>query len=564
MLILGGTILGIINNKAIVQHTDAKPNRNVMVVGGPGSFKTQSYVITNVLNETDTSIVITDPKGEVFEMTSAIKEAQGYEVHVLNYTNMAKSDRHNPLDYVRKETEATTVATKIVDASNADGKKDVWYLSQRALLKALILYVVNELEPAKRNMRGLLEFFQSFSIEQDEDGISELDEKFLSLSFDHPARKAYELGFKKAKGDMQGSIVMSLLSTVSDYVDSEVAEFTSFSDFHLTDIGNKKIALYVIIPVMDHSWEGLINLFFSQLFNELYAFAAMNHSKLPQPITFILDEFVNLGKFEGYEEFLATCRGYGIGVSTIIQTLTQLQDKYGEKKAESILGNCAVKICLNAANDTTATYFCKLLNKTTVKIDTESVSQQHGKEQNSSSTSESESYIGRDLMTNGEILGMKEDTSLIIIQAKPPIKAKKAFQFELFPGATDFDLRNQHLYTAKPSKQQIEDFEKKQASFLSTVIDKETEKEEKLKALKEQREIEKEQEIKEQEEIARSFFGMDSQEEETIEIENNENIEIDLEIDNEETQEVKQESDLDNRKQSDKSEVMSDSFELNL
>ncbi|MBC1780664.1 type IV secretory system conjugative DNA transfer family protein, partial [Listeria booriae] len=219
------------------------------------------------------------------------------------------------------------------------------------LLKALILYAKYELHPDNRNLPGILDFLQEFDPEQGEDDDeSELDKQFLILNRKHPARRAYELGYKKAKGDMQGSIIMSLLTTIADFVDEEVAEFTKCSDFHLRDIGRKKIALYVIIPAMDNSWEGLVNILFSQLFNELYDLAAENHAKLPVSVSFFLDEFVNLGKFPNYEEFLATCRGYGIGVSTIIQSITQLQDKYNDKKAESILANCAVKICLNASN----------------------------------------------------------------------------------------------------------------------------------------------------------------------------------------------------------------------
>lgn len=474
-----GMILGLYQNKVLIQANSAKPNRNIMVVGGPGSYKTQSFVITNVLYETNNSLIITDPKAEVYDKTAAIKEKQGYEVHVINFMNMSTSDRHNPLDYVRKETQATTVATKMVDSANKDGKRDVWYYSQRALLKALILYAIYELEPKKRNMRGLLEFLQTFDTD-DSKGESELDKQFLLLEFTHPARRAYELGYKKAKQEMQGSIIVSMLTTISDYVDSEVAEFTSFSDFHLTDIGQRKIMLYVIIPLMDQSWQGLINLFFSQLFNELYDFASLHHAKLPRPVTMILDEFPNLGKFENYEEFLATCRGYDIGVTTIVQTITQLQDRYGEKKAESILGNCATKICLNAANRSTANYFKDLLDKATVKVETESASKQHGRDSTSSSQSESESYTARDLMTAGEIMQMASDESIILFANKPPIRVKKAFQFKLFPDVTTMYQINQADYRAKPSASQLDRLATAQQLFEQEAQAKETARKERL------------------------------------------------------------------------------------
>ncbi|WP_373756992.1 VirD4-like conjugal transfer protein, CD1115 family [Streptococcus ferus] len=451
---MNGTILGRLNGKVIYQDNDTKPNRNVFVVGGPGSYKTQSVVITNVLNETENSIVTTDPKGEVYEKTAGIKEKQGYEVHVLNYTDMAHSSRQNPLDYVTKDIHATEVATKIVDSANKDGKKDVWYYSQRALLRALILYVIHEMPPEDRNFRGITDFLQNYDVEKDTDGISELDHEFQKLDRRHPARRAYELGFKKSRGDMQGSIIVSLLTTIADFVDDEVAEFTSFSDFHLKDIGRKKIALYVIIPVMDNAFEGLINLFFSQLFSQLYDLGAENGSKLPRNVDFVLDEFVNLGKFPNFEEFLATCRGYGIGVMTICQTITQLEDKYNKEKAESILGNHNIKICLTASNKRTADYFSGLLGKTTVKVETENKSKTKSRE-GSKSIGEGVNYSARNLMNSDEIMRLPSDTSLIIFANRKPIKAKKALQWELFPGVVDWFPKRQREYQPVTSEAQL-------------------------------------------------------------------------------------------------------------
>lgn len=491
-----GTILGKLNNDYIIQPTDSKPNRNIMVIGGPGSYKTQGFVITNVLNETENSIVVTDPKGEVYENTADFKRRQGYNVQVINFSKMANSSRYNPLDYVTTDTEATNVATKLVDSANKDGKKDVWYYSQRSLLSALILYVKLEEHPKNRNMQGIVQFLQDHREADKDDEESELDKAFLSLDIQHPARKLYELGYAKSRGDMKGSIIVSLLTTISDYINKTVSEFTSFSDFHLQDVGKEKTMLYVIIPVMDTSWEGLTNIFFSQLFDQLYELASHNHSKLPNPVNFILDEFVNLGKFTNYEEFLATCRGYGIGVATIIQTLTQLQDKYNKEKAESILGNCSIQVCMNAANNTTAKYFSDLLGKATVKINTENKSSSKNSKQEGGSTShsENESYSGRDLMTAGEVKSMPDDTELIVFANKPPIQAKKAFQFELFPKAEQLLNQSEYKYTTKQS--QIDYFNQLVEEFEAKKEDKERERQQKIlemeQAKKDKEEKEKE------------------------------------------------------------------------
>ena len=431
-----GIILGIKDGRVIIQPTNSTlPNRNHFVVGGPGSFKTQSYIIPNVLHEKECSIVVTDPKGEVYEMTAEIKRKQGYEVHVINFNDMRYSDKYNCFDYVRKDRDATTVANTLVAAKNNPKNKDIWYNAQLSLLKALILYSKYKMQPKYRNMTGVLNFLQEFDPEADETGISDLDEQFMKLAKTHPARRAYDLGFKKAVEKTRSSIIISLLTTIGDYVDKEVAAFTESSDFYVGDIGIKKIALYVIIPVMDSTWEGLINLFFNQTFQELYAVGAKHNTKLPQPVIFYLDEFPNLGRFDDYEKFLATCRGYGIACCTVLQNITQLQDKYGKEQAESIIGNCGVKLCLGNVNNTTAEYFSKLIGKSTIKVETGSDSVSHA-ERSSSSSSKSFSYTGRNLMNADEILTMDANESVCIITGKYPIRLKKTKQFELFPGIT--------------------------------------------------------------------------------------------------------------------------------
>lgn len=513
MINLTGTILGKLGKDYIIQPTESKPNRNIMIMGDPGSAKTQGFVITNVLNETENSIVVTDPKGEVYEYTADFKARQGYEVHVINFSKMNHSDRYNPLDYVNSDTEATNVATKIVDSANKDGKKDVWYYSQRSLLAALILYVKLEEHPKNRNMKGVVSFLQNHQEAQNDKEESQLDNAFLQLDITHPARKLYELGYKKSRGDMKGSIIVSLLTTISDYINETVANFTSFSDFHLQDVGEKKIMLYVIIPVMDKSWEGLTNIFFSQLFDQLYEGASNNHAKLKNPVNFILDEFVNLGKFTNYEEFLATCRGYGIGVATIIQTLTQLQDRYNKEKAESILGNCAVQICMGAGNNTTAEYFSKLLGKATVKVETENKSSSKNTDQkgNSSSHSENESYSARDLMTAGEIKSMETDTQLIVFSKKPPLKTQKAYQYEIFPNPDV--LLTQNDYQNHEDPKQTEKFNQLVNEFESKAIENEEKKQERLAIMQQEKKEKEEKEKKEKDDNALNHYLEDDVEE---------------------------------------------------
>lgn len=446
-----GIISGVKDGNLLIQHEDSKlPNRNYYVIGGPGSLKTQSFVLTNMVNIRDCSIVVTDPKGEVYEKTADIKRKQGYEVRVVNFKNMSASDGYNPFTYVRKNVDATTVANTIVSSKNDPKKKDIWFNAQLGLLKALILYVRSEFPPEKRNMEGILDFLQEFDPEENEEGVSELDNQFMKLAKRNPARRSYELGFKKSQKNTRGSIIISLLTTIGDFVDDEVSEFTKMNDFFFQDLGKKKMALYVLIPTMDSTWESLINLFFSQLFQELYLLGDNNGAKLPVPVVFLLDEFPNLGTFNKYEEFLATCRGYRIACCTILQNHSQMIDKYGKDKADSIIGNCAIKICLGNVNNSTATYFSENMGKATVKVDTEGNSVSRGKN-GSSSSSQNMSYNQRSLMLVDEILRMDEMESIVIMGNKHPIKAKKAPQFKLFPGLLDRSNISQQNYKRKIS-----------------------------------------------------------------------------------------------------------------
>lgn len=484
---MNATILGIVGDQIIYQTNQTKPNRNVFVVGGPGSYKTQSVVMTNLFNETENSLVVTDPKGELYEKTAGVKLAQGYRVHVINFANMRASDRYNPFDYIERDSQAENVATKIVESENKEGKKDVWFSTQRQLLKALILFVIKHRSPKARNVAGVTQILQENDVEaKDQDDNSPLDQLFLDLPFTDPARRAYELGFKKAKGEMKASIIESLLATIGKFVDEEVAAFTSFSDFNFKTIGQSKVVLYVIIPVMDSTYESFINLFFSQLFDELYKLATDHHAHLPNEVNFILDEFVNLGKFPKYEELLATCRGYGIGVTTICQTLTQLQALYGKEKAESILGNHAVKICLNAANEVTAKYFSDLLGKSTVKVETGSRSTSHNKE-TSSSKSDSYSYTSRSLMTPDEIMRLTESQSLLIFSNQRPIKATKAFQFQLFPNADHLINLLQNNYHGQAEEDQLRHMQEATRQWQQQVNQQEADqKQDQLAALEEE------------------------------------------------------------------------------
>jgi type IV secretory pathway TraG/TraD family ATPase VirD4 len=492
-----GTILGIVKGSPVIQPFESKlGNRNVLVVGGSGAAKTQSIVFPNVLHQTQASLCITDPKGEVFSGTARIKEKQGYEVKVVNFANMRDSHCWNPLDYVRSEVDATTVASTIVASKNNPEKKDLWYNAQLALLRALILYAVHEFEPRKRNLNGILDFLREFEDTYDEEEEeTALDGVFAELDFKHPARVAYELGYKKSMGRTRSGIMISMLTTVADFTSASVQRLTNKSDFMLGDLARKKTALYLIIDSDDDTFEGLVNLFIRQLFKELKSVGNENRSKTYVPVQFVLDEFANLGKLPNFSRFLSTCRGYGISVMPIIQNVSQLDKNYGDKEAESIFGNCSAKVLLKASDSKTQERFSKMLGQTTIKVNTSS----RNKSRTGSSSGESESYMKRALLDPVEVENLPDDVCLITTDNTYPIYAQKPFQSNYFK-----DKRGQliHQFTVD-----IQDYEFRKDDEITMAEDqkqwdsreKQTFEQRKEKLLSKQERKQQEEQLKERE-----------------------------------------------------------------
>lgn len=455
-----GNVIAHFEDSPVIQHRDSKlGNSNVFVIGGSGSYKTQSVVYTNVIHETQASIFVTDVKGEVLENTSVIKEKQGYEVKVINFIDMFLSNCYNPLDYVRKETDATVVANKIVESRTGENNNDkgsIWHLSQVSLLRALILYVVNDLHPLKRNMGGIIDVLRNFDpkIAEGEDE-AELDRLFLSLPYDHPARVSYEMGYKKSEDKVRSGIIMTLLATLADFTSETVLRFTRRSDFFLGDLGRKKMILYLILDPLDKTWSGLISLFISQLHSELFRVGDENGSKLYVPLKEVLDEASNLGKLPNFVNYLSLCRGYGISAIPIVQNLSQFEELYGKNGLYSILGVCSTKVILKAAEYETAEYISKTLGEATVENESRSTNTGgHG-----TTSSVSIQNVKRRLIDPNEIKGLKENQVLVSTDNTSPFKGTKTFQFELYKDKKGEIIKGERYFRKRelfPIKQDFE------------------------------------------------------------------------------------------------------------
>ncbi|WP_127762760.1 VirD4-like conjugal transfer protein, CD1115 family [Peribacillus asahii] len=424
-----GLIFGLLKDKPVILSENTSiPNRNVFIVGSPGSGKTQSYILTNLIFERNRSMVITDPKGEIFEATARLKKQQGYEVRLINFKEMLVSDRYNPIDYITKEVEAEQVANTIVINSMQGQKPDFWTKAEIALLKTLLLYVKYE-DATKANLANVKRILTTHGSTPEA-----MDEFFSHLEPDHPAFSAYQI-VRMASDKVRDSIFVSLAITLSKFDASDVRKFTETSDFLLDDIGKKKMVVYVVLPVADSTWEPLTANFFTQMFQRLYDVADKNFNKLPVPVNLFLDEFPNLGKIPGYEEILATCRSYGISSSTIIQSIGQLIDKYSKEKAEAIIGNCSLRYLLGVGDKLTSEYFSDLIGKTTIRTQSSSVS----KNAKGGSDSKSDSYTGRNLLTPDELTRMPREEAILLVSGGYAMQLKKTFQFKFFQGILNDD-----------------------------------------------------------------------------------------------------------------------------
>lgn len=416
-----GTILGMHKNKPIIQRNESSLNRNAAIVGGSGAGKTQSIIIPNILHTKDKSIVVIDPKGELYEQTSQIKRDQGYEVHMINFKNRDISDRYNLFDYIRRDSDSFKIADILVNsaAQGSKVKKDFWNQAQASVLQALILYVKHTLPHDQQHMGSVMNLAQSSE--------QTLKELFEAYPDNHIVKRAYSTAMSKLKDKTASDVFSTLNQTLNPWLYEDVCSFTAANDFLFEDLGKKKMILYVIMPIADNEFLPLITTFFSQLFSELYRLADFNYGKLPMKVRLELDEFANVGKIDQFEKRIATTRSLGIELSIILQDTSQLENLYGKEIAKEILNNCDIKLLLKASEYESAKYFSQLAGKTTIKITNSSRSSSS----KSSSKNESSSYTGRDLITPDEINKLDNNNALLFLSGEHPMKIEKAWAFKL-------------------------------------------------------------------------------------------------------------------------------------
>ncbi|MDD3894834.1 MAG: type IV secretory system conjugative DNA transfer family protein, partial [Syntrophomonadaceae bacterium] len=328
--------------KPVILRPKARSNLNVAVFGPPGSMKSAGYIKTNIMQAvvSNWSIVVTDPKGEMVKEYAVWLEKQGYVVKIFNLKEMLNSDQWNPLLEVHDGTSAQDFCDVVIASTSAPARKgggeDFWKTAELNLLKALILYVVNELPQNQRNLGVLYLMLASGDSKQ-------LDQIFSMLPSDHPAKLPYNL-FCESSGVVRTGVVMGLGNRLGVFQEKLVRELTSVCDETCIDLtlpGRQKCAYFCVMSDSRSTFDFLASLFFSFFFGDLMALADSNESgKLDVPVNFLLDEFCNIPGIPDFPKKLSTMRSRGIACSIIFQNIPQLEQYYPFKMWEIILGDC--------------------------------------------------------------------------------------------------------------------------------------------------------------------------------------------------------------------------------
>ena len=401
-------------------------NLNVLVVGGSGAGKTRFYAKPNVM-QAHTSYVVLDPKGEILRDTGYLLEQQGYDIKVLDLIDTSRSHGFNPFVYLRDDKDVLRLVSNLIRNTTPKGAQSndpFWERAETALLEALILYLVNEAPPEEQNFPMVMEMINAAEVkEEDEEYASVLDELFERLVMrdpEHLAVKQYHI-FKLAAGKTAKSILISLGVRLEKFNLPQIAAVMNHDELDIPSLGERKTALFAIIPDNDSSLNFIIGMMYSSVFQELYYIADHVHGgRLPTHVHCVMDEFANVALPDEFDKLLATMRSREISVSIIIQNIAQLKALF-EKQWESIIGNCDEFLYLGGNETGTHKLISEsYLGKAT--IDTNTYGKSSGRSGNYSTNYQ---ISGRELYTADEVRMLDNRYALLFIRGERPIQDEK-------------------------------------------------------------------------------------------------------------------------------------------
>ena len=401
-------------------------NMNILVIGGSGSGKTR-YFCKPGLYSANCSYLVTDPKGELLKAAGGLLLSLGYEVRVFNLIAPEQSDCYNPFVYVREEKDVLSLIDNLIKNTtprNASSNDPFWEKAEVALDSALMLYLIHEAPQDEQNFETMIYMMNFADVrEEDEQYRSPLDMLFRALEEEQPAHvavKQYKV-FKQAAGKTAKSILVTAAVRLAAFNIPQYAAMTSMDEMDFGSLGERKRAIFCVIPVNDSSMNYLVGMLYTQCFQELYRRADQKYNgRLPVPVRVLQDEWANVAQPESYPKILATCRSYNIGLNIIVQNVQQIKALY-EKEHESIIGNCDTLLFLGGGNEPASLEFIvKLLGRETLATRTRGLT----KGRNGSSTTNYQ-QTGRDLMTVDEVRKLDTNKAILFIRGEDPVIDRK-------------------------------------------------------------------------------------------------------------------------------------------
>lgn len=421
-------------------------NKNVIVIGGSGSGKTRFYVKPQLMQMTpNVSYVCTDPKGTIIVECGTMLKNGGYTIKALNTINFKKSMRYNPFHYIRSEKDILKLVNTIIANTKGEGEKsgeDFWVKAERLLYCALIGYIYYEAPEEEQNFATLLEFINaSEAREDDEEFKNAVDELFEELEQEEPehfAVRQYKK-YKLAAGKTAKSILISCGARLAPFDIKELRDLMSEDEMELDKLGTQKTALFVIISDTDDTFNFVVAIMYSQLFNLLCDTADDEFGgRLPYHVRLLLDEFSNIGQIPKFDKLIATIRSREISASIILQSQSQLKTIYKDA-AETILGNCDTMLFLGGKESSTLKEISETLGKETIDLyntsDTRGQSRSYGLNYQKT---------GKELMSRDELAVMDGSKCILQLRGVRPFFSDKfdITKHKRYKELADYDKKN--------------------------------------------------------------------------------------------------------------------------
>ena len=401
-------------------------NLNILVVGGSGSGKTRFFCKPGIMS-VNCSYLIVDPKGEMLRSTGYLLKDEGYDIKVFDLIHPRQSDGYNPFTYIRDDPDVLKLMDNLVKNTTPPkgaSNDPFWEKAEIALDSALMLYLLYEAPVEEQNFEMLMFMLECARVmEEDEQYQSPLDLLFQTLEErdpSHIAVREYKV-YKQAAGKTAKSILVTASVRLAAFIFPQYAAMMQTDEMDFASLGERKRAIFCVIPVNDGSMNYLVSMLLTQCFQQLYLRADERYNgRLPMPVRVIQDEWANVAQPDSYPKVLATCRSYNIGINIIVQNIQSIKALYKDEW-EGIIGNCDTLLFLGGGNEPTSLEFVsKLLGKETVHTRTRGRTKGR-----SGSSSVNFQQTGRDLMTPDEIRMLPTNDALLFIRGEKPVRDKK-------------------------------------------------------------------------------------------------------------------------------------------